>query len=252
MAAGTATALTQDGLIGRRVLLSQPRHGYRAGSDAILLAAAVTARPGETVLDAGAGVGAVGLCLAWRCPELTVRGLELQPDLVALGRGNIAANGLSQRVDIRPGDIRQPPPEIGQTVFDHTVCNPPFYAHGDASPSPDKSKARAHGEGETPLRDWLAFCLRRTAPGGSITLIHRSDRLATLLSGLAQGAGDIVVFPLWSRPDRPAKRVIVQARVQGKGPTILHPGLCLHDANGGDTEQARAVLRHGAALNLTS
>lgn len=252
MTASGAQELTQDGLLDGRILLTQTRKGYRAGSDAILLAAAVATRPGQTVLDAGAGVGAVSLCLALRCPDLIISGLEIQPELVRLGAGNIAANGLQQRIKVLQGDIRHPPPEIGQKVFDHTICNPPFYIRGRASLSPDQSKALAHGEGETPLDDWLEFCLRRTVPGGSITVIHRSDRLAALLSGLGRGAGDMVVFPLWSRPDTPAKRVIVQARVQGRGPTILHPGLCLHQANGDHTEQAQAVLRQGAPLTLSS
>ncbi len=243
---------TLDGLLDRRLSLRQPRQGYRAGDDAILLASAVRARPGQTVLDAGAGVGAVSLCLAWRCPELHIRGLELQPELVALGRDNIAANGMEERVSIQQGDIRQAPAEIGQTVFDHTVCNPPFHVAGRASTPPDASKAIAHGEGETPLEDWLAFCLRRTVSGGSITIIHRSERLGALLAGLRQGAGDIVVFPLWARRDKPAKRVIVQARVGGRGPDIMHPGLCLLDAHGNDTEQAHSVLREGAALDLSS
>ena len=244
--------ITEDGLLDRRIALQQPRRGYRAGDDAVLLAAALRAKPGQTVLDAGAGVGAVSLCLAWRCPELNVRGLELQPELATLARNNITANGMAERVNIQQGDIRQPPPKIGQEVFDHTACNPPFHAVGRASTPPDTSKAIAHGEGETPLDDWLAFCLRRTVSGGTVTIIHRSERLGALLSGLRQGAGDIVVFPLWARPDRPAKRVIVQARVGGRGPDVVHPGLCLLDVTGNDSEQARAVLRDGAALDLTS
>ena len=50
---------TLDGLLDRRLSLRQPRQGYRAGDDAVLLAAAVRAGPGQTVLDAGAGVGAI-------------------------------------------------------------------------------------------------------------------------------------------------------------------------------------------------
>ncbi len=248
----SAVAITQDGLLDRRITLRQPRHGYRAGDDAVLLAAAVPAKVGQAVLDAGAGVGAVSLCLAWRCPDLTLHGLELQPELARLGGDNIAGNGLADRVAILQGDIRQPPAEIGQTVFAHTVCNPPFHVAGRASAPPDRSKAIAHGEGETPLQDWLAFCLRRTVSGGSVTIIHRSERLSAVLAGLRQGAGDIVVFPLWARPGRPAKRTIVQARVGAKGPDVMHPGLCLLDADGNDSEPARKVLRDGAALDLSS
>ncbi len=243
--------ITQDGLLDRRIALRQPRHGYRAGDDAVLLAAAVRAKPGQVVLDAGAGVGAVSLCLAWRCPELTLRGLELQPELVRLGEDNIAANGLTDRVAIVQGDIGQPPGEIGQTVFDHTVCNPPFHVAGRASTPPNRSKAIAHGEGDTQLQDWLAFCMRRTVSGGSVTIIHRGERLSAILAGLRQGAGDIVIFPLWARPGRPAKRIIVQARVGARGPDVMHPGLCLLGPDGNDSEAARLVLREGAALDLS-
>jgi tRNA1(Val) A37 N6-methylase TrmN6 len=244
--------LTVDGLLDRRVIITQPRVGYRAGSDAILLAAAVPVLAGQMVLDAGAGVGAVSLCLAARLEQVQVRGVELQGDLVDLAAGNIEANGLAGRVAVLQGDISRPPPDIGQTVFAHTACNPPFYAAGRASASPDAGKATAHGEGETPLRDWLAFCLRRTVPGGTVTVIHRAERLDGILAGLRRGAGDMVVFPLWPKPGRPAKRVIVQAKVGGNGPTVLHPGLCLHHEDGGDTDQARAVLRDGQALDLSN
>ncbi len=244
--------LTHDGLLDGRIRLRQPRQGYRAGSDAILLAAAVPARSGEVVLDAGAGVGGVSLCLAARCGDVSVLGLELQEDLVRLANDNIRDNDLAGRVSVMAGDIRQPPPEVGREVFDHVVCNPPFYAAGRASASPDAGKAAAHGEGETPLEEWLSFCLRRTAPGGTITVIHRAERLDTLLAGLRGGAGELVVCPLWPKPDRAAKRVIVQARAGSKGPTRLHPGLCLHNNDGSDTNAARTILRQGAALEISA
>ena len=242
--------LTQDHLLNRRVILSQPKTGYRAGSDAILLAAAVPARAGQTVLDAGAGVGAVAICLASRVENVTVRGLELQVELTQLAAENAAANGLADCVNILCGDIHQPPEEIGRAVFDHTVCNPPFHDVGRASPSPDPGKALAHSEGETPLSKWLSFCLRRTRPGGTVTMIHRASRLHDILAGWKDGAGDVVIIPLWPKAGRPARRIIVQARVGGKGPMVLHPGLQLHQYNGADTDKAQAILRGGMAMDL--
>ena len=242
--------LTQDHLLNRRVILSQPKTGYRAGSDAILLAAAVPALAGQTVLDAGAGVGAVALCLAIRVENVTVRGLERQAELTELAADNAAANGLADRVNVLCGDIHQPPEEITRAVFDHTVCNPPFHPVGRASPSPDRSKALAHSEGETPLSKWLSFCLRRTRPGGTVTMIHRASRLHDILAGWKDGAGDVVIIPLWPKAGRPARRIIVQARVGGKGPMVLHPGLQLHQYNGTDTDKAQAILRGGMAMDL--
>ena len=108
----------------------------------------------------------------------------------------------------------------------------------------------AHNEGETPLSKWLSFCLRRTRPGGTVTMIHRASRLHDILAGWKDGAGDVVIIPLWPKAGRPARRIIVQAKVGGKGPMVLHPGLQLHKYNGADTDKAQAILRGGMALDL--
>src|SRR3954464_1209443 len=91
------TVLTEDALLGGRVRILQSRRGYRVAVDAVLLAAAVHPAPGERLLDLGAGVGAVGLCLAIRVPDCTVVGIELQPALADLARRNAERNGLGER-----------------------------------------------------------------------------------------------------------------------------------------------------------
>jgi tRNA1(Val) A37 N6-methylase TrmN6 len=87
-------------------------------------------------------------------------------------------------------------------------------------------------------------------PGGTVTLVHRAERLDELLAGLAQGAGAVVVFPLWPGAGKAAKRVIVQARAGSAAPLRLAPGLVLHDAGGAFTAEAQAILRDGEALAL--
>lgn len=243
--------LTRDRLLGQQIILSQPKSGYRAGSDSILLAAVVPAHAGQAVLDAGAGVGAVALCLANRVSGIQVYGLEIQIELSQLASENATANDLTDSVHILCGDIQQPPKEISRTVFDHTACNPPFHSVGRASLSPDPGKALAHNEGNTPLSQWLTFCLRRTRQGGTVTMINRVERLHEILTEWKEGAGDITIVPLWSKPNQPARRVIVQAKVGSNGPMVLHPGIRLHDDDGADTDEAKAILRSGGALNLT-
>ena len=68
---------SEDHLLGRKILLRQPKIGYRVAIDPIFLAASVQAEPRETILDVGAGVGAASLCLAVRCPNVKVIGIEL-------------------------------------------------------------------------------------------------------------------------------------------------------------------------------
>jgi tRNA1(Val) A37 N6-methylase TrmN6 len=85
---------------------------------------------------------------------------------------------------------------------------------------------------------------------GSLTFIHRADRLETLLALIAGKAGEIVVFPLWPGEGKPAKRVIIRARKQIATPTRLAPGLMLHQPDGRFTAAAEAILREGAALEI--
>jgi tRNA1(Val) A37 N6-methylase TrmN6 len=64
-------------------------------------------------------------------------------------------------------------------------------------------------------------------------------------------AGEIIVFPLWAGPDKPAKRIIVRARKAIETATRLTPGLVLHQSDGAYTAAAEAVLRHGAPLTVS-
>ena len=245
-------AITEDALLGGRVRLRQPATGFRVAIDPVLLAAAVPVVAGESVLDVGAGVGAAALCLAARIGDCRVFGIEIQQDLVRVAGENVALNALTGRVDIVTGDLTRPPPRLAAGTFDHVMANPPYHEAGRVDRSPDAGKAAASVETVGGLAEWVGFCLAMVRRGGSVSFVHRADRLDALLARLSPRAGAIVVFPLW--PDaagsQPAKRVIVQARKGLATPLRLARGLALHADGGGYTAQAEAILRDGAALEL--
>ncbi len=246
-----ADAVSEDALLGGRVRLRQPVSGYRAAIDPVLLAAAVPAGPGEQVLDVGAGVGTAALCLAVRVPDCRVFGIEIQRDMVRLAGENAVLNGAEGRVDVMVGDLTSPPPRLAAGSFDHVMANPPYHEAGAEGAAPGTAKAAATVEGEGDRADWIAFCVRMARHKASVTFIHRADRLDALLAHLRSKAGGVVVFPLWPDADgeRPAKRVIVQARKGSGAPLRLAPGLALHQG-GGFTPGADAVLRAAQPLNL--
>jgi tRNA1(Val) A37 N6-methylase TrmN6 len=246
-----AEHLTDDRLLGGRVRFSQPAHGYRVAIDPVLLAAAVPARPGERVLDAGAGTGAASLCLAARVPDCRIVGLELQRPLQRIASHNVAQNELSGRVEMVEGDLERPPPRLAAASFDHVMTNPPHLPAAAASPSPSRQRALAHAEASLDLAGWLLGCLRMLKPDGGLTLIHRADRLNEVLAALFGRAGEVIVFPLWPAAGRPAKRVLIQARKGARGPLRLVPGLALHDEGGGFCPWLEHVLRDARALDLS-
>lgn len=242
-------ALTQDALIGGRLRLWQPRAGYRAATDPVLLAAAVMARPGQSVLELGCGVGAALLALGLRVPDLALTGVERQPDYAELARRNAALNGLNPM--IVTADLTALPAELKQP-FDQVLMNPPYFdpaAPGATDPGRDAAQRE-----DTPLAAWLAAGLARLAPGGWLTVIHRAERLPDLLAGLGGRAGAVAVRPLAPRADRAAGRVILRARKGARGPFRLLAPLILHEgpAHLADKDDfsaaARAILRDGAPL----
>jgi tRNA1(Val) A37 N6-methylase TrmN6 len=237
------TPLTEDTLLGGRVRLLQPRRGYRVAVDAVLLAAAVDAAPDKCVLDLGAGVGAVGLCIAHRVPGCHIVGIELQPELAALAERNAALNSVSDRLRTIVHDLALPLPQaLGS--FDHVVTNPPYLAAAVADPSPDAIKALATVESSAALARWLDVATATLKLAGTLTIIHRSDRLDELATHLTRlGWGDLTVKRLM-----PARRALVRAR-RGGGPSRRDvPPLVLHRPDGGYTDEAEAVLRHGQPL----
>lgn len=242
---------TDDAFLGGRLQVLQPKRGLRAGSDAVFLAAAVTAQVGERVLDVGTGSGIVALCLASRLPGVAVDALEIQPQFVDLARQNAARNGFDGRIAVHLGDVGAPPPEVPRNAYTHVVTNPPYYDAAATVAPPDAAKATAHVEGALGTAQWMRACLKFLKPKGWITAIHRADRLGDVLSGLSGRAGDIVVYPLWPRAGAAAVRVIVRARKGGRGPLTLHPGLVLHGPGGGFTDAAEQVLRHGDPLLMS-
>jgi tRNA1(Val) A37 N6-methylase TrmN6 len=243
-----APGYSEDMLLGGRVRLRQPTGGFRVAIDSVLLAAAVPAGTGDMVLDIGCGVGAAALCLATRTAGCRVVGIDMQRDLIRLASDNVTLNGLEGRVSVMVGDLLRPPPRLEPGNFHHVMANPPYLARDTAAPSPDPGRAAARVEGEADLAAWVRFALAMVRVKGSVTVVHRADRLEFLLAQLAGRAGDIVVFPLWSGPDKAAKRVLVRARKEAATPTRLLAGLRLHEADGRYTEAAEAVLRHGKGL----
>ena len=180
--------VTEDALLGGRVRLLQPARRYRVDVAAVLLAAAVDAAPGDRVLDLGAGVAAVGLCMAARLAGCTIVGVELQAALAELAERNAALNGMSARVRTIVHDLARPlPPDLGP--FDHVVTNPPYLAAAVADPSPDASKALATVESSADLARWLAVATGAAKSAGSLLIIHRSDRLAEIVGHLARQGG---------------------------------------------------------------
>jgi tRNA1(Val) A37 N6-methylase TrmN6 len=250
---GAPPATSEDAVLGGRLVLRQPLRGHRVGHDAILLAAATAAHPGERAVDLGAGVGAAGLALARRVEGLSVTLVEIDPALEALARDNAERNGLGARVravclDVAASAANFSAAGLAAGETDCVLMNPPFNA--PANPSPDASRRMAHAAAQGTLEQWLHAASRLLRPAGRLTLIWRADGAAELLAGVASGFGAVSLLPIYGMPGSPAIRILAQAVKGSHAPLTLLPGLLLADGQGKPTAEAEAVLRGAAALPM--
>lgn len=250
-------SVTDDAFLGGRLNILQPRQGYRAGLDAVMLAAAVPDRGAPfCVLDAGAGVGTAGLCVAWRLRHARVVLVEREPDLVRLARENVARNGLGDRVSVVEADVAKVStaaldacgiPEAG---FDQVIANPPYHVEGAGTAAPNGLKAAAHAMPETALDGWWRFLARMAKPGGEVLVIHKASALPDLIEAAEGRFGALAATPLFSRAGAPASRVLLGGIKGSRAPFRLEAGFVVHDADGAFTPGAQAVLRLGRALGV--
>lgn len=217
--------LVQDAFLGGRMMLWQPKEGYRSGTDPVLLAAATAARSGQSVLELGCGAGAASCCLGTRVPGLVLDGIEIQPAYATLARRNLSENGLQGTV--WDGDLSQPPAELRQRSYDHVIANPPYFERGKRIGADDAGREIALA-GETPLADWVGFAARRLKPRGYATFIQRAERLPDLLAAMAVHLGAVELLPLLPRAGRAPRLIFVRARKDGRAPFRFHAGAVIH------------------------
>lgn len=238
-------ALTHDAFLGGKLHLWQPKTGYRAGVDPVLLAASVPAQPGQSVLDLGCGVGAAALCLGARVPGLALTGVERHAPYAALAQRNglICFNA----------DVSDLPSELRQQRFDHVICNPPYFDRAAGHAAQDPGREGAFGE-DTPLHIWIDIAARRLQPKGYLHLIHRTARLAEILTLVDARLGSIEVLPLAAREGRSADRFLLRARKEGRAelrlhfPKLIHRGPVHEQGSEDYTKELTGVLRAGLPL----
>lgn len=243
--------LTRDDFLGGAVQLWQPKDGYRAGVDPVLLAASIPAQAGDTVLELGCGGGAAMACLATRVPGITCTGVEMQPAYAALAQRNLDDNGLEGIVHC--ADLANLPMAVRSQRFDHVIANPPYFEDFRAVAARSKERAVSRS-GALPLEKWVSVASKRLKPGGVATFIQRADRLPELMSAFFGCLGALELWPIHPRSARPARLVLLRGRKERRAAFIAHPPLVLHRGESHEkdadsyTETISKVLRSSHAL----
>ena len=236
----------EDLLLDGRLRLRQRASGHRVGTDAILLAA-MLAGPGPQIVDAGSGVGAVGLALALRAQQSCVRLIERDVEAAELARANVALNALEERVSVAECDLIDASARRAAGIVNESASavytNPPFYAEGSVRRSPDLARAAAHVLGPGGMEEWVRAFLSLLAPDGRFAMICLPEALGQVLAACENRLGALRILPVHARVGEDARRILVSGRKGSRAPLAIAPGLVLHEADGRFTPRAQALHR---------
>ncbi|MCU0789623.1 MAG: methyltransferase [Nitratireductor sp.] len=231
------------------------KSGHRAGSDALLLAAAIPEGAAGRLADLGAGAGVAALAALSMNPGLEAVLVEIDPAMADCARKSLAlpANaGMAGRAEVVEADIRltgarREAAGLANAAFDYVIANPPYYSP-DERPSPDAMRALAHVMEDGGLAAWMRTAAAVLKPGGQFFLVWRPRQMAELLEAAKGRFGGLKLLPLHARNDAPASRMIVRAVRGSREPLALMPGLVLHEDDGKASGPAQLLLNGKARL----
>lgn len=234
---------TKDTFLNGRLQIAQQSDGYRFSIDAVLLAAAIRPKKGESLIDLGTGCAIIPLILGYRFPHIRIQAVELQAELAEIASANVFANHMQDRITIINEDMRQLKAERFGALCDWGICNPPFYPAGSGRINPNDQKALARHEIHLNLTELLKSVRRLVRTGGRFATIYPAERSVALLSQMS----DMGIEPKWlrtvhSRYGEPAKLVLVRGIMAGKPGLAVESPLFVYKPDGSYTDEVQAMM----------
>lgn len=240
----SVTATTNDTLFAGRLLCRQYQKGYRFSVDAVLAAHCTAPKAGHRVLDLGCGCGVIGLILLYRHPQISVCGLEIQPELAALATSNSISNGYEQRCTVQCGDIRLINTLLAPESYDLVVANPPYRGIETGRLNHNTQTAQARHELHGGIEDFVraaAFAVKNRAKVVFIYPARYCNALLTALHSLRLTPKRLQA--IYSYPGAPrACLVLIEAVKNGGEQMDICAPFFIYECRNGQYSQAMQAL----------
>lgn len=140
----------------------------------------------EHVLDLGTGTGIIPILLEAKTKGEHFTGLEIQPESADMAERSVKLNGLTERINIVTGDIKEASSIFGASSFEVVTTNPPYMIGQHGISNPKDAKAIARHEILCDLDDILRESARLLKPQGRFYMVHRPFRLAEIFSKMIE------------------------------------------------------------------
>lgn len=235
---------TFDGLFEGEIKFLQPRDGYRFSVDAPILAFFVKIKGEERIIDLGTGNGVILIILGKKYPHLKeLWGIEIQRELFELAQENVKLNGLSERIRVIQGDVREIKRYFSPQSFQVVISNPPYYPVSWGRINPQDKKALARHEILGTIEDFLEATSYLLKERGRCYFIYPQKRAITLFVEMRKRRLEPkrlrFVHP---KPKEEAKMVLIEGLKGGGEGLVVEPPLYIFDEKGSYTEEMTPII----------
>ncbi len=232
--------ITEDGLFDRSVYFAQPRFGYRAAIDGLLLVR-FTGLCDGLAIDLGAGAGQITLALLARRYCESVLAVEPDDALVSILAHNLQKNSWANYVRIVPTTARVAAQSFRGSAR-VVLCNPPYYRTDTVTLAHDKQRRQCR-TADRPLVEFLGAARNLLGRAGRACIVWPARDLVELLStAQSKGLAARRMLFVHHRADRPASRVLVELRPGKSGNLTIEPPYILESIGESGVSTPSALL----------
>lgn len=213
-------------------LFTEVDGAFKIGTDALALAGFARTAGVKRAIDLGCGTGVIAILLAGKQERMTIDCIDILPEAVESARQSVEKNGLSDRVAVIHGDLREHRRLFDAGSYDLVVSNPPYFPKNSGRTAPDPRRAAARDERSCTLADLCAAAAYLLRWGGLFTLVHRPERLSEVFCGMAGcGIEPKRLRPVCHRADSAPSLVLIEGKRGAKPGLKFEPPLL----TGGET-----------------
>lgn len=225
---------------GLRVI--QRADAFRFGTDAVLLADFAAPRRHDRVCDLGTGTGIIPLLLYARENTISADAVEIQPDMADMAARSMALNGLSEKIRVLPGDLRQIRTLLPHARYDLVTCNPPYGKAGGTLLNPDASKRLARHEESCAIEDVVCAAAWLLQNGGRLCCVFPAARMIELSDAMRKyRMASKRIRMVHSRVEKAAHLCLMEGMLDARPGLIIEPPLVIYDENNAYTPELRRI-----------
>ena len=187
----------------------------------------------KKVLDLCTGNIPIPLILSKKTKTL-IYGVEIQKEIFDLAEKTLKINNLENQIILINKDAKELVNDFETDIFDLITCNPPYFKNSNTSIKNNNNiKSIARHEILIKLEDIMNISKKLLKNNGSLSLIHRTDRLIDIIILMRQNNIEPKrIRFIYPKAGKESNLVLIDGRKNGKPGLKILDSLIVHEQNG--------------------